>query len=70
MSVRTSAANLSQAAKDLTRAWEQVSESWRDAKHLEFHHKYLEEIPDHVARALSVMQEIDALLNKVRSDCE
>ena len=70
MSARASAANLAQAMKDLSREWEETGAFWRDVKSLEFERKYIEDIPDHVARAMGVMQEIDALLKKVRSDCE
>jgi hypothetical protein len=70
MSARSSAANLVQAVKDISREWEETSSFWRDVKSLEFEAKYLEELPHHVARAVGVMQELDGLLNKVRSDCE
>jgi len=70
MSVRASAANLAQAGKDLSLEWEQATAFWRDVKSLEFERKYVQDIPDHVVRAIGVMQEIDALLRKVRSDCE
>jgi len=70
MSVRASAANLAQAGKDFALEWEEATAFWRDVKSLEFERKYVQDIPDHVARAIGVMQEIDALLKKVRSDCE
>ncbi len=70
MSARSSAANLVQAMKDISREWEETTNAWRDVKSAEFGRKYLEELPDHIARAVGVMQEIDVLLNKVRSDCE
>ena len=70
MSARTSASNLVRAMKDVSLEWEQTTSFWRDVKSLEFSRKYLEDIPDHVARAVGVMQEIDELLKKVRSDCE
>ena len=70
MSARTSAANLVQAVKDISREWEQTTAFWRDVKSAEFERKYLQDLPDHVARAVGVMQEIDELLKRVRSDCE
>jgi len=70
MSTRSSAANLAQAAKDLTLEWEQTRAYWHDVKSQEFERKYLEVIPPHVARTLAVIEELDVLLRKVRNDCE
>ena len=36
----------------------------------DFEQTYIEPLPGHVERAISVMAEIDLLLKKVRSDCE
>ncbi len=70
MSIRTSGANLARAVKDLSLQWEQTRASWRDAKALEFEAKYLEGLPHQVTRTASVIEEIDHILRKVRSDCE
>jgi hypothetical protein len=70
MSSRVNGSNLSQAAKDLSIQWEHARASWRDIKSQEFEQKYLDLLPQHVARSLAVIEEIDALLRKVRNDCE
>ena len=70
MSPKGSAANLILAVKELSLEWQQTKSSWRDIKSQEFERTYLEEIPDHANRATFVMAELDALLRKVRSDCE
>lgn len=70
MNTRASAANLAQAVKDLSIEWDQIKASWRDVKSREFEEKYLEPIPGQVARATSVIEEIDAILRKVKADCE
>jgi hypothetical protein len=70
MNTRASASNLAQAAKDLSIEWEQIKASWRDVKSREFEEKYLEPIPGQLARATAVIEEIDALLRKVKADCE
>jgi hypothetical protein len=70
MNTRTSAANLAQAMKELSLAWQQTRADWRDAKSIEFDDRYLEVLPQHVGRATSAMEEIDGLMKKVRSDCE
>jgi hypothetical protein len=70
MSVRVSGANLAQAVKELSLEWERTKSSWRDVKSQEFERNYLEILPHHVARAMTVIEEIDVLLRKVRNDCE
>ena len=70
MSVKASAGNLGQAVKELMFEWDQVKSYWNDVKSREFEHKFLEDLPANVVRTVAVMQELDVLLNKVRSDCE
>jgi len=70
MSTRESGANLVQALKDLTLRWQETKNHWRDIKSQQFEREYLEDLPDHVQRTMSVMQEIDVLLKRIRSDCE
>ena len=70
MNTRSSASNLAQAMKDLSLAWQQTREQWRDAKAIEFDDKYLVVLPQHVSRASAAIEEIDGLLRKVRNDCE
>jgi hypothetical protein len=70
VSARDSGSTLAQAVKDLAIAWEQTKADWRDAKSQEFEEKYIEPLPGHVRQAMAVIEEIDALLKKVRSDCE
>jgi hypothetical protein len=70
MSTKGSASNLVQSLKDLSVEWRSTKDHWRDIKSMEFEKKYIEPLPDHVARSLSVMEELDAILRKVRRDCE
>jgi hypothetical protein len=70
MSTRSSAANLGQAMKTLRVEWQEARASWRDVKAQEFEQKYLEDLPGQVARAASVIEELDSLLRKVKADCE
>ena len=50
--------------------WEQTKASWNDMKSREFEHKFLDDLPGQTVRATAVMEELDALLKKVRTDCE
>ena len=70
MSARVSGSNLSQAVQDLLVEWDHTRNYWRDQKSLEFHHKYLEQLPDLVTKANSVIGDVDALIRKARQDCE
>jgi hypothetical protein len=70
MNTRAIAANLSQATKDLNIAWQQTKSSWRDAKSAEFESRFLDPLPGYIVRAGSAIEELDALLRKVKADCE
>lgn len=70
MSAKISASNLAQAVQELNIAWGQTRYYWRDVKSLEFEKNYLGPLPDLVTKAGAVMGELDALLRKVRKDCE
>jgi len=70
MNVSGSAANLVQSLKNLTNEWEMTKSFWHDVKSQEFERTYLEPLPGHIAMAITVMEEIDQLLKKIRSDCE
>lgn len=70
MSVKASASALVQAMKDLNFQWEETKSFWNDIKAREFERKFVGEIPGEVSRAVTVMEELENLLKKVRSDCE
>jgi hypothetical protein len=70
MSAKESGANLVQALKELNLKWGETQAHWHDIKSQQFEREYLEDLPDHVQRTMSVMQEIDVLLKRVRSECE
>ena len=70
MSAQGSGANLVQALKELSLRWQETKAHWHDVKSQQFEREYLEDLPDHVQRTMGVIQEIDALLKKVRHDCE
>lgn len=70
MSARVSGSNLSQSVQDLLVAWDHTRNYWRDQKSLEFQNKYLEALPDLVTKSNSIIGDVDALIRKVRQDCE
>jgi len=56
--------------KDLVNRWQQTRESWRDDKALEFERQYIEELTSGVDKAMQVIDQLDKLMAKIRSDCE
>jgi hypothetical protein len=56
--------------KDLSLRWDQTQASWHDAKSREFERQFLVELLASVDQALPVLEQLDKLLAKVRSDCE
>lgn len=62
--------NLTQALTRLSAEWDETRNYWRDAKSLEFEKNTLDPLPRHVARAATAIAELNALLRKVRHDCE
>ncbi len=70
MSLAGSRAQLTRRTKELNAAWEQTKNYWRDAKAREFENKYIASLPDAINASVTVIEELDKILNKVRKDCE
>jgi len=58
------------ATKELLLRWDETRHYWRDAKSQEFDQHYLSELRVQVDKAVTVIEKLDELLKKVRSDCE
>ena len=58
------------ATKELMLRWDETRNYWRDAKSQEFEHQYLSELRIQVDKAVTVIEKLDELLKKVRSECE
>ena len=56
--------------KNLTTDWRDTKESWMDAKSAEFDRKYIEELIANVDASMEIMDKLDKVLAKIRSDCE
>ncbi len=70
MSAAASRGLLTMATRQLMSRWEEVSQSWRDAKAADFENTYLTEVRDTVTAAIRTLEELDHLLEKVHADCE
>jgi hypothetical protein len=56
--------------REISLQWEETKNYWRDAKAAEFERKYMAELSAHVGRTVLVLEQLEELLKKVRSDCE
>ena len=70
MNLSASKAKLAKSTKELCLKWEGTRVHWHDRKSQEFEKQYLAALPDSVGAALTIIDEIEKLLNKVRKDCE
>ena len=70
MSLSANRSQLAAITKALSIDWKQTEEYWRDAKSQEFKREYLEELFDGVDATVAVMDQLDKLLNKIRTDCD
>ena len=61
---------LSGITKELRAQWFETKGYWRDAKSQEFEQKYLEELFASVDRTVTVIEQLDKLITKIKTDCE
>ncbi|HUE37043.1 MAG TPA: hypothetical protein VMO20_06605 [Candidatus Acidoferrum sp.] len=70
MSLNASKSRLDSISKELSIQWEQTKNYWRDQKALDFEQKYLDELFRYAGKTILVIEKLDEILKKVRSDCE
>ena len=70
MSLHGSRARVASLSKDLISRWNETRSYWRDAKAQEFEEKYLRELMANVNSAVTAMEKMDLLLNRIHTDCE
>ena len=68
--MKTSGARLAGITKELRTQWLNTKIYWKDAKSQEFEHKYMEELFASVDRAVTVIEQLDKLLTRIKTDCE
>jgi hypothetical protein len=56
--------------RELNLQWTETKNYWRDAKSEEFERRFITELSGHVNRTVHVLEQLEELLKKVRSDCE
>ena len=70
MSLRGNANQLASLTKELQAKWHDTKTYWKDAKSAEFQRTYLDELQGTVDATVVVIEQLDKLLTKIRSDCE
>jgi len=63
-------ARLSGVTKELWNQWQQTKTSWRDQKALEFEERYLADLISSVDRTVTVIEQLEKLMNQIKKDCE
>ena len=61
---------ISALTKELYVQWQQTKTYWNDAKTREFEQKYLQELFSTVEKTVTVIDDLEKLLGKIRKDCE
>jgi hypothetical protein len=56
--------------RDISLRWTETRDHWRDAKSAEFDHRFMVELSASVNRTVMILEKLEELLKKVRSDCE
>ena len=68
--MKASASRIEATTRELWIQWQQTKEYWRDAKSQEFEAKYLQDLLSSVDKAVTVIDQLDKLVGKIRRDCE
>ena len=68
--MKSSANRLSGLTAQLRAQWQDTKTYWKDAKSQEFEQRYMEELLASVDRAVTVIEQLDMLITKIRKDCE
>ena len=61
---------LAALTQGLSLQWQQTKEYWKDAKSQEFERHYMEELLTSVDKAVTVIEQLDKIVTKIRNDCE
>lgn len=68
--MKASGNRLAGITKELRAEWLDTKACWHDAKCQEFEQRYMEELLASVDRTVTVIEQLDKLVTKIRTDCE
>jgi hypothetical protein len=61
---------LTALTRELWAQWQQTRQAWDDVKSREFEQRFLLELLSTVDKTVVVIEELDKLVTKIKSDCE
>ncbi len=70
MSLGASKSLLNESTREMFARWDDTRQSWRDGKSQDFDKEYLAPLPQAVANAIRVIEELDLVLSKIHADCD
>ena len=70
MSMTSNRTRLMTVSRELSAQWVQTKACWRDARCAEFEREYMDELQSSVDTAVQVIEQLDKLVSRIRSDCE
>jgi hypothetical protein len=70
MNLNANKSRLIGITRELSAQWTEAKNHWRDQKADEFEKKFLEELFVYADKTAVVIEKLDEVLKKVRSDCE
>lgn len=70
MNLSGNKARLTGLTREISLKWADTKNYWQDAKSQEFESRHMVELLANVDRTLLITEKLEALLRKVRSDCE
>jgi hypothetical protein len=68
--MKGSGSRLAGLTKELRNQWQDTKVYWKDAKSEEFENRFMEELLASVDRTVTVIEQLDKLVTKIRKDCE
>ena len=70
MNLRANATRLTMVTRELSNHWQETKMHWRDSKALEFEKRFMDELMATVERTTTIIEQLDKVVSKIRSDCE
>ncbi len=68
--MNASGTRLEALTRELRLQWQQTRQYWDDSKSSEFEQKYLQELFAGVDRTVTVIEQLDKILSRIKRDCE
>lgn len=70
MSLNSTRSRLATLTKQLSLRWQETREHWQDARAADFEKRHLEELFNRVNDATTSIEDLEAILTRIRRDCD